>query len=120
MIVKFNYNNLPTYKGYTVKKNGVSLVYIGSGKWCNIADPKAPVKISYPFKADNRTSANAQVLGHLMKYGSITPIEALNKYRCLRLAARIHNLRQYGWPITTDLKKNKSGNGKHACYKLAI
>ena len=36
------------------------------------------------------------ILWHLKVYGRITPIEALREYGCMRLAARIHELRARG------------------------
>jgi len=39
---------------------------------------------------------------HLEKGKSITPIEALNKFGCFRLAARIHDLRDEGMLIKTE------------------
>lgn len=42
------------------------------------------------------------VLEHLMKVGSITPMEALSKYGCFRLASIIWGLREEGYPIDTS------------------
>ncbi len=33
---------------------------------------------------------------------SITPVEALNRFGAMRLAARVHELRQRGMPIVTE------------------
>ena len=47
---------------------------------------------------------------------SITPIQALNKWGCFRLGARIHDLRKQGYTIET---LNQHLNGKvFAKYKL--
>lgn len=43
-----------------------------------------------------------QILLHLMKGKRITPIDALNKFGCFRLAARIAELRKSGHNIWTD------------------
>jgi len=49
-------------------------------------------------------------------YG-ITPAQALDKWGCLRLAARIHNLREAGMSIVTE---TVNANGKSfARYKLS-
>lgn len=45
---------------------------------------------------------NEQVLEHLQKGLEISPLEALAKYKCFRLAARIYDLRDNGWPIYCD------------------
>lgn len=36
---------------------------------------------------------------HLLKHNSITPMEALRRYRCMRLAARIRDLRKTGFSV---------------------
>jgi len=46
-------------------------------------------------------SQNAAVLDHLTKHGSITALEAVQKLNCWRLAARVYDLRKYGWNINT-------------------
>jgi len=59
---------------------------------------------------------NEQILGYLSKGKGLTPIEALNKFGCLRLAARIADLRKSGHLIFTD---SITKNGKtFASYKL--
>lgn len=39
---------------------------------------------------------NQMILNHLKSRGQITPLEALNKYGCFRLAARIFDLKAAG------------------------
>ena len=57
------------------------------------------------------------ILTHLKPGRTITPIEALNRYGCFRLAARVLDLRQAGYPICTHTKQLP--NGKHiAEYSL--
>ena len=46
-------------------------------------------------------SQNEKVLNHIRKHGSITPLQALSRYGCFRLAARISNLRDAGNRIKT-------------------
>lgn len=46
---------------------------------------------------------NQKILQHLKLHGSITPVEALRDYGCMRLAARIANLRQSGHKIAAEL-----------------
>ena len=53
-------------------------------------------------------TATVGILAHL-KRKSITPLEALNKFGCLRLAAIIYNLRKRGVVIKTV---NKTVNSK--------
>jgi hypothetical protein len=42
-----------------------------------------------------------QIRKHLLKHNSITPLEALKKFRCMRLAARIRDLRADGFNVLT-------------------
>ena len=61
------------------------------------------------------------VLMHMKKYGSITDEEARQEYGMKRLAARIGELRQIGYPIKTDILscKNKRGSvSNFARYSL--
>ena len=57
------------------------------------------------------------ILKHLKKRGSISPMEALASYSCARLAPRIYNLRQAGYPITTQINRDEPGH-KYARYTL--
>ena len=47
------------------------------------------------------------ILNHLRKRKTITPMEALNLFGSFRLAARIRELRQQGHNIKTHLVRNK-------------
>ena len=44
-------------------------------------------------------SQNKQILAHLQREKSITPMEALHSYGCFRLAARIYELKDMGHDI---------------------
>lgn len=43
-----------------------------------------------------------KVLNHLIKKGSITPIQALNKYGVFRLAAVVRKLKDCGYKIGSE------------------
>lgn len=61
-------------------------------------------------------SQNEQILQHLKRGRKITPLDALNKFGCLRLAARISDLRGQGHVISTE---NLTKDGKtFASYKM--
>jgi hypothetical protein len=55
----------------------------------------------------NKISKQEKVLTHLQTYGSITPLEALEKYGSFRLGALIFNLRQEGYDIKTNIVHGK-------------
>lgn len=40
---------------------------------------------------------------HLAKGNTLTPLEALQKFNCLRLGARCWDLKQAGWPVKSTL-----------------
>ena len=64
----------------------------------------------------NKNSQNACIAIWLKQGNTITPIEALHKFGCFRLGARIADLRKAGYLIDTKIVKQ---NGKRfAQYKL--
>lgn len=51
-----------------------------------------------------------QILDYLKSGGTLTPLEALNKFGCLRLGARCWDIRnKLGIPIKTERVKTPSG-----------
>lgn len=64
-----------------------------------------------------KTETQSQLIAqHLRSGKAITPIEALRLYGCLRLGARIYDLRQRGMNITsTTIEK---GGKRFAQYRL--
>lgn len=49
------------------------------------------------------------ILNHMREHKSITALEALNEYRCFRLAARINDLRKLGHNIITEMVETEYG-----------
>lgn len=62
-------------------------------------------------------SQNQQILKYLQSGKKITPLEALNKFGCFRLGARIYDLRHDGHPISSKPFKTDSGKTV-AIYEL--
>ena len=58
-----------------------------------------------------------QILLHLKQRGSITQLEAFQRYNCFRLGARIYDLRRSGVEITTTRETNAQ-NKNYARYRL--
>lgn len=52
---------------------------------------------------------NQKIANYLNKGKSLTPIQALNKFNCFRLAARISDLRNDGMLIKTKIITVKKG-----------
>jgi hypothetical protein len=66
-------------------------------------------------------SQNKQIRQHLEKGLLITPLSALAKFNCFRLASRINDLRNEGMKIQTEIVyRNENGKRvkKYAQYKL--
>lgn len=62
------------------------------------------------------------ILMHILKYGSITHLEAESEYGIARLAARIADLRREGHPITSEMVEGKNRRGEpthYARYKMS-
>lgn len=59
-----------------------------------------------------------QILEHLKSGKTITPLEALNQYGCLRLGARIWDLRRAGFSIGSEMIETVSGK-RVARYRMA-
>ena len=51
---------------------------------------------------------------HLESGKTLTPLEALNRYGCLRLAARIADLRREGYPVGSRMARR--GDKRFAEY----
>ena len=67
-----------------------------------------------------KASQNARILAH-MKVAPITPLEALKYAGCLRLGARIYNLRDAGHDIRTEMVTVQNSRGERkrvARYRL--
>lgn len=58
-----------------------------------------------------------RILQHLRAGNSLTPLEALQWFGCLRLAARVLNLREAGHNVISVPMKLRNGK-RVACYRL--
>jgi hypothetical protein len=59
-----------------------------------------------------------QILDYLMTGKTISPAEALVRTGSFRLAARINDLRNAGWDIETEMKKDPRTGRRYARYRL--
>ena len=57
------------------------------------------------------------ILRHLRKGNHISPMQALVVYSISRLAPCIHDIRNAGYSVTTDVKRDAQGH-KYAQYAL--
>ena len=63
------------------------------------------------------------ILMHMKKYGSITQEDADEEYGIKRLAARINELRNMGYPIKTDIiscRNRRKRISNYAKYSLEV
>lgn len=60
-----------------------------------------------PF--DSRASQESAILSYLRAGFRITPLEALEKFRCMRLGARIYSLKKGGLNIKSEMVEVPSG-----------
>ena len=56
------------------------------------------------------------ILQHLREYGSITPMDSIHLYGCMRLGARIYDLKQEGYDITVERETAINRFGKPVTY----
>jgi hypothetical protein len=63
-----------------------------------------------------KKTQNELILAYLKKGKSITPVDALNKFGCFRLAARVSDLRKDGLNIATKFVTKEGKN--YASYRL--
>ena len=57
------------------------------------------------------------ILQYMKDTGSITPVDAMREFACMRLGARIWDLKnKHGIPIKATLEKSKNRYGKSVMY----
>ncbi len=56
-----------------------------------------------------------QIKKYLLSRKTITPIQALNKFGCFRLAAVIYKLKNEGLKIVTEMEYNKNKQFAYKC-----
>lgn len=62
-----------------------------------------------------------KIMEYMKAYGSITPLDALREFGCMRLAARISDLAKSGVQIKSEMIQTKNRNGetvRFASYSL--
>lgn len=73
---------------------------------------------------EEKKTQKTVILAHMKRFGSIEPITALREYGVYRLGARIADLRNEGYNITTETQTSVSRiTGKpvhYALYKLKV
>lgn len=62
---------------------------------------------------------SALILAHLQSGKTLTPLGALREFSCLRLGARIWDLRKEGHPITKRMVEHPRTRKRYAEYRLS-
>ncbi len=84
----------------------------------NAPDLFAPADPTLPPEPKVGTQAY-QVLRALRQGDEITPLDALRRFGCFRLAAVVFDLKAMGWHIKTKMVKRSShGQKRFARYRL--
>lgn len=65
-------------------------------------------------------SQTAQIQAHLDQGKSITAIEALDLYKCFRLAARISDLKDKNYPVAKQMIQLENGKYVAEYFKVII
>ena len=66
-------------------------------------------------KVEHKPTQNQRILNYIAEFGSITQLEALRDLGVMRLASRISDLRQQGYPITSNNEPVKN-RFDETCY----
>ena len=65
-----------------------------------------------------------KILGFMQTHKrGITPLQAMNHFGCMRLSSRIHDLREQGYNITSDIVEVKNRYGEKcrvSQYRLVV
>lgn len=56
------------------------------------------------------------ILRYLQDFGAITPLDAMREFGCMRLAARISDLRAAGFKISREMKTMENRYGNRVTY----
>ena len=57
-----------------------------------------------------------RILRHIEDYGSITSLEAMTEYGIMRLASRVSDLKETGYPIISEREASKNRYGERVSY----
>lgn len=57
-----------------------------------------------------------RIIKYIEETGSITQLDALREFGCMRLASRISDLKKAGFPIVTEMEKSKNRYGESISY----
>ena len=59
-----------------------------------------------------------RIIDYINRFGSISTIEAFNDLGVARLASRIHDLKDQGYNIVSEIKTGRNRFGEKTSYKV--
>lgn len=71
----------------------------------------------------SKMSQCAKILKYIADEGSITSLDAIREFSCMRLASRISDLKKQGYPIIRKMETSKNRYGEsvsYARYEMAV
>ena len=57
-----------------------------------------------------------KILAYIREHGSITPLDALREFNCMRLASRMSDLKRLGYSVKSVMETSKNKNGEPVSY----
>jgi len=63
-----------------------------------------------------RESQAQMILRYITETGSITPVDAMREFACMRLSGRILDLRKLGYPIRTTMEDSVNRFGRRVSF----
>lgn len=65
---------------------------------------------------------NEKIIEYIKRYGSITPLDALREFGCMRLASRMCDIKAMGYGIVSEIVSSQNRDGesvRYARYRFA-
>lgn len=63
-----------------------------------------------------KVSQCERILDYIAENGSITQLDALREFGCMRLASRMCDIKRLGYPVRMEIEKNKNRYGEPIHY----
>lgn len=57
-----------------------------------------------------------KILAYIREHGSITPLDALREFGCMRLASRMSDLKGRGYAVKSTMETSKNQHGESVSY----
>lgn len=57
-----------------------------------------------------------KILAYIREHGSITPLDALREFGCMRLASRMSDLKVRGYNVKSKMETSKNKKGEPVSY----